>query len=219
MRYARKFDELKDALKKAGLDVGLVAFRENEEKDWNVVEIVQRMACFLKDRWKLTQPASMYRSKSKALELYISDQTRPEFRRLYDVVYDIITLPEFIQSQLSKGNIVQKGRLGRLRVVKPLKKPETRAGTQYLTDHRMDAAALLPMAAAFRELLVLKGDRFAWRVDPKEVFKVCGQELYELLVSRIAKLRTGSQLGADMEYWGGMREYRSARQGPIARSV
>ncbi|MBV8728612.1 MAG: AIPR family protein, partial [Acidobacteriia bacterium] len=54
--YQNKFDELKDALHKGGFDINLIAFRENEEKEWDVREIIQRMACFLKDRWKSVQP-------------------------------------------------------------------------------------------------------------------------------------------------------------------
>jgi AIPR protein len=201
--YADKFAELKEALQKASFDIDLVAFRENEEKPWHVVEIIQRMACFLKERWELTQPASMYRSKSKALDLYTNDSSRGEFRRLYDVIYDVITLPEFIQATLSKGDVVPRRSLGRLRVVKPLKKPDCRPGTPYETEHKMDGAALLPMAAAFRELLVLKGDRYTWRVDPREALSLCAEQLYALLAARNAKLRSSSQLGADIEYWAG----------------
>jgi hypothetical protein len=66
----------------------------------------------------------------------------------------------------------------------------------------MDMAALLPMAAAFRELLVLKSDRYAWRVNPHKAFLNCADKLYNVLNTRSAKTRTTSQLGSDMEYWG-----------------
>jgi len=82
--YKNKFEELKEALANTGFDVDLIAFRENEdEQEWDVREIVQRMACFLKDRWRTTQPASMYRSKGKALDLYTNESSRDEFRRLF----------------------------------------------------------------------------------------------------------------------------------------
>lgn len=199
--YADKFEELKEALRNGGFDVNLVAFRENEDREWTVLEIIQRMACFLKDRWQLTQPASMYRSKGKALDLYTADSSRPEFRRLYSVIVDVVTFPEFIQSQFSTGNLVQRRSFGRLRAVKPLKKLWVRPGTEFETSHRLDMAALLPMAAAFRELLVLRGDRYAWRLDPKDVFRRCADQLYTVLLSRIGKVRVTSQLGSDMEYW------------------
>ncbi len=200
--YSGEFDELKEALSKAGFDLSTIAFRENEEKAWTVMEIIQRMACFLKERWQLTQPASMYKSKGKALELYINETSRNEFRRLYDVVHDVVTFPEFIQATLSKGELVPLRSFGKLRAVTNLKKPWKRPGTPFETTHRMDLAALLPMASAFRELLVLKGDRYAWRVDPRQVFLNSAEKLYNVLNTRSSKIRTTSQLGSDMEYWG-----------------
>jgi hypothetical protein len=199
--YQNKFDELKEALAQTGFDVNQVAFRENEDKDWDVREIVQRLACFLKDRWKTTQPTSIYRSKGKALDLYTNDQTKPEFRKLYGVVTDIITLPEFIQSQFSQGDVVEGKRLGGLRAVKTQKKVYTRPGTVYPTKHVMDLGASLPIAAAFRELLELRGDRYIWRVDHKEVFKKAAEELYRVLATQSRKAKSVNSLGSDTELW------------------
>lgn len=89
------------------------------------------MACFLKDRWKVVQPTSMYKSKGKALDLFTSDATRPEFEKLYGAVRDIITLPEFVQSEFSRGGAIKSKRFGGLRAVRLLKKPFTRPGTNY----------------------------------------------------------------------------------------
>jgi len=199
--YQNKFDELKEALKKSGFDVNLIAFRENEEKEWDIREIIQRMACFLKDRWKSTQPASMYRSKGKALDLFTNESTRDEFRKLYDVVGDIITLPEFIQSEFSRGDSVKGRKFGKLRAVKALKTTWTRPGTEYPTDHEMDLAASLPIAAAFRELLELKGDRYYWRADYKKVFSLAAEELYKALLNKLRTAKAVNALGADTEYW------------------
>jgi AIPR protein len=199
--YQNKFDELKDALLKGGFDPNLVAFRENEEKDWDVREVIQRLACFLKDRWKTTQPSSMYKSKGKALDLYTSDSTHDEFRKLYVVAADVVTLPEFIQSEFSKGDAVKGRKFGKLRAVKTLKKPYLPPGTNYLTEHEMDLAASLPIAAAFRELLELKGDSYYWKADYKEVFKVAAEELYKALLNKVRTSKSVNSLGTDTEYW------------------
>ncbi len=199
--YQNKFDELKEALAKAEFDTELVAFRENEDKEWDVREIIQRMACFLKDRWKMTQPTSMYRSKGKALDLYTSDSTRPEFRKLYGVIRDVVTLPEFIQSQFSQSDLVKGKRFGGLRAVKTLKKDYTRPGTDWSTRHQMDLAGSLPIAAAFRELLELRGDRYQWRVNYKDVFKRCAEELYRILASKSRTAKSVNSLGSDTELW------------------
>jgi hypothetical protein len=199
--FANKFEELKQALTDSGFDISLVAFRENEDKEWTVEEIIQRMACFLKDRWTETEPASMYKSKSKALELYTNDGTRGEFRKLFPVIKEVITLPEYIQSLMSEGDVIQRKSLSRLRVVKVLPKKFTRPGTKFVTQHRLDLAALLPMASAFRELLRLNGSRYEWRFDPHGVFQTCVQSLYSVLTTRLLKTRNASQLGSDMEFW------------------
>jgi hypothetical protein len=199
--YQNKFDELKEALKKSGFDVSLIAFRENEEKEWDIREIIQRMACFLKDRWKSVQPASMYRSKDKALDLFTNETTREEFRKLYDVVGDIITLPEFIQSEFSRGDSVKGRKFGKARAVKTLKTTWTRPGTTYQTDHEMDLATSLPIAAGFRELLELKGDRYYWRADYKKVFAVANEELAKALLTKVRTAKAVNALGADTEYW------------------
>ena len=199
--YQNKFDELKDALEKSGFDTNLIGFRENEDKEWDVREVVQRMACFLKDRWKNTQPASMYRSKGKALDLFTNESSKGEFKKLFDVVRDVITFPEFIQSEFSQGAAVKGKRFGGLRAVKTLKKSKIRPGTDYPTNHEMDLAASLPLAAAFRELLELKGDRYFWRVPPKEVFAKCADDLYKALASKSRTAKSVNSLGSDTEYW------------------
>jgi hypothetical protein len=199
--YQNKFDDLKKALSDTGFDTGLVAFRENEEKEWDIREIIQRMACFLKDRWKFVQPTSMYRSKGKALDLFTNDLTRPDFEKLYDVVRDVITLPEFIQSQFSQGDIVEGKRFGGLRAVRNLKKATKRPGTEYVTKHQMDLAASLPLAAAFRELLELRGTRYVWKVRPEVVFKSCAEELYKVLASKSRTAKSVNSLGSDTELW------------------
>jgi hypothetical protein len=199
--YQNKFDELKVALSDGGFDVSLVAFRENEEKEWDVREIVQRIACFLKERWRLTQPTSMYRSKGKALDLYTNDATRPEFRKLYGVIGDIITLPEFIQSHFSQGDVLKGKRFGGLRAVKTFKREYTRPGTNFPTFHQMDLAASLPIASAFRELLELRGDRYQWRIQPAEVFKRTAEELYKALAFESRTAKSVNRLGQGPELW------------------
>jgi AIPR protein len=199
--YQNKFDDLKKALADTGFDTSLIAFRENEEKEWDIREIIQRMACFLKDRWKFTQPTSMYRSKGKALDLFTSDLTKGEFEKLYGVVSDVITLPEFIQSQFSQGDIVEGKRFGGLRAVRNLKKPSKRPGTLYQTKHQMDLAASLPLAAAFRELLELRGDRYVWKVRPEVIFESCAEELYKVLASKSRTAKSVNSLGSDTELW------------------
>jgi hypothetical protein len=216
--FTGQYEELKQALESGGFDTSLIAFRENELRDWKIQEIIQRLACFL-ERWQTTQPASMYKSKGKALALYRNEESRVQFQRLYDVIVDVITLPEFIQSQFSTAGLVQLRSFSKLRVVTTLNRPWTRPGTPWETNHRMDLAASLPIAAAFRELLVLDGERYAWRVDPKEVFRNCAEKLYEVLNRNCGKIRTSSQLGSNMDYWSSLVPIVMREAGRIIDSV
>jgi hypothetical protein len=70
-----------------------------EDKQWHVTEIIQRLACFLKDRWKITPPSSIYRSKDKALQLFVNDD-KDEFKKLYPIIKDVVTFPEFMRALL-----------------------------------------------------------------------------------------------------------------------
>lgn len=65
----------------------------------------------------------------------------------------------------------------------------------------MDLAASLPIASAFPELLELKGDRYYWVVDYKEVFKVAAKELYKTLLNKVKTAKAVNSLGADTDYW------------------
>jgi hypothetical protein len=199
--YQNKFEALKQALTDSGFDTNLIVFRENEDKEWHVIEIIQRLSCFLKERWVETHPASMYKSKGKALELYTNEASQGEFFKLFGVIKQVITLPEFIESRFSDGQVDRRS-FGKLRAVRKLPKPYTRPGTPYTTNHKIDMAALLPMAAAFRECLQLKGDRYVWRVDPYKVFEKCAESLHKALVNNSKQVRLTSHLGSDMEYWG-----------------
>jgi hypothetical protein len=196
--YRGKFDELKDALTAAKFDISQIAFRENEDKAWQVSEIIQRLACFLKDRWKIIPPSSMYRSKEKALDLFIKDEIG-EFKKLYPIIKDVVTFPEFIQSSLPEN--VEGRKLGNVKGVKKLSKQDRRECTDYLFSYRMDVAIVLPMASAFRTLLAAKGDSYQWKVNPYDVFRNCADNLYEVLLSRVRRVKSASQLAADQEYW------------------
>lgn len=196
--YRGKFDELKDALTAMKFDTSQVAFRENEDKAWQVTEIIQRLACFLKDRWKIIPPSSMYRSKDKALQLFINDEAG-EFKKLYPIIKDVVTFPEFIQSTLS--DYIEGRKLGKVKGVKKQAKQFRRPCTDYLSQYRMDGAIVLPMAAAFRTLLVARSDSYQWKVNPYDVFKMCADDLYEVLLGRIRRMKSATQLAADQEYW------------------
>lgn len=163
--------------------------------------MVHRMTCFLKERWRSSQPTQMYKSKGKALDLYTSPATHDEFVRLDDVIVDVVTMPEFIQAEFSERFAGNGKKFGKMSCTKLLKQPWKRPGTGYVTQHKMDLAASLPLAAAFRELLELKDGRYRWKYDFRKVFDACANDLYEVLRAKLRTIPAMTALGSDNEYW------------------
>ena len=75
--------------------------------------------------------------------------------------------------------------------------------TLYKTRHRLDLAASLPLAGAFRELLQAdpKTGKLVWIVDWEEAFKRTADDLYKALTSNFAVAKSVSSLGSDPAYW------------------
>jgi len=189
-------------LTKSGFDVSNISFKENDAGTWDVREILQRLGCFLKDKPALGP--QLYRSRQKALKMYIDPKTREDFLALSDVMAEVAFLPEYIESQFSsKENMKTRNRFGGLRVVDALENDYTYPSLGYKTRHRLDLAATLPLAGAFRELLQVdpKTGKQFWIVDWKEAFKRTADELYRALTSNLAVVSAVSGLGSDPAYW------------------
>ena len=200
--YRNEFQPLKDILSKSGFDISHISFRENDAGTWDIREILQRLGCFLKDKPALGP--QLYRSRQKALKMYIDAKTREDFLALENVMADVAFLPEYIESQFSsKENMKTRNRFGGLRVVDAPDNDYIYPSLGYKTRHRLDLAATLPLAGAFRELLQVNpktGKQF-WIVDWKEAFKRTADELYKALTSNLATVSAVASLGSDPAYW------------------
>jgi hypothetical protein len=205
--YRNEFQPLKDILTNSGFDISNISFRENDPGTWDIRDVLQRLGCFLKDKPALGP--QLYKSKGKALKMYIDPKTRPEFLALEDVMMDVAFLPEYIETQFSsKEHMKTRNRFGGLGgaskpIVDQLKDDYMYPGLGYKTRHRLDLAASLPLAGAFRELLQAdpKTGRLVWIVDWKEAFKRTADDLYKALTSNLAVAKTVSSLGSDPAYW------------------
>lgn len=200
--YRNEFQPLKDVLTASGFDIINISFRENDPGTWDIRQIIQRLGCFLKD--KPTLGPQLYRSPQKALKMYIDPKTRGDFLDLENVMADVAFLPEYIESQFSsKENLKTRNRFGGLRVVKSLEHDYTYPSLGYKTRHRLDLAATLPLAGAFRELLEVdqKTGKQFWIVDWKEAFKRTADELYRALTTNLAIANPIATLGPDVAYW------------------
>ena len=200
--YRNEFQKLKEILTDSGFSISNISFRENDPGKWDIRDILQRLGCFLKDKPALGP--QLYKSKGKALKMYIDAKTRPEFLALADIMVDVAFLPEYIETQFSsKENMKARNRFGGLAVVEQLKDEYTYPGLGYKTRHRLDLGASLPLAGAFRELLQAdpKTNKLTWIVDWKEAFKRTADDLYKALTSNLAVAKSVSSLGSDANYW------------------
>jgi hypothetical protein len=202
--YRNEFQPLKDVLVASGFDIKHISFRENDTGAWDIRDILQRLACFLNMKDRQNLGPQLYRSKQKALRLYIDPKTREEFLALSDVMVDVAFLPEYIEAQFSsKENMKNRNRFGGLRVVKALREDHVYPGINLRTRHRLDLAATLPLAGAFRDLLQTNpstGKQF-WVVDWREAFKRTADELYRALTNNLAGTAPIASLGSDAAYW------------------
>ncbi len=200
--YRNEFQALKDVFTASGFDIKHISFRENDAGAWDIRDILQRLGCFLKDKQNLGP--QLYKSKQKALKLYIDPKTREDFLALSDVMRDVAFLPEYIEAQFSsKENMKNRNRFGGLRVVKALKDDHLYPGINLRTRHRLDLAATLPLAGAFRELLQTNPStgKQTWVVDWREAFKRTADELYRALTNNLASASPIASLGSDPAYW------------------
>jgi hypothetical protein len=202
--YQGKFEELKRALREGGFDPKHVAWRENVKNAWRQRDVIQRMACFLQ-RWNKRgagTPKSMYSSKNRAVEYYVDEETRGEFRELYDVIVDVVTLPERLQHKIS-SEPKYAGKLKQLEIVRELKRQYFKPGAEkYPTKHKIDMAGLLPMASAFRVILKQgKDGRLAWSMKLDNVIENCIDDLFAVLFAFSKKAPYPSQIAFDDAYW------------------
>jgi len=58
-----------------------------------------------------------------------------------------------------------------------------------------------PASDCNRGTLELRGDRYQWRLDPKEVFRRCAEDLYRTLATKSRTARNVMSLAQDSEYW------------------
>lgn len=202
--YHGAFEDIKDALEDGGWDLSQVSFRENDPAEWDVREIVQRLSIFLRDRWEGEPPMAAYKSRARSMRLFTDPNTHAQYTQLYPLLNDLVALPERIQAEFSLGDsLTSRRKIDQLPHVTALAKPTIRPGAPqaWTTAHRFSLGAMLPLAAAFRELVTVEDGKAVWSQPLDTVLCETAQDLYDLLVKRSKVARTANALGTDVEYW------------------
>lgn len=217
----RKFDWIKDALREQPF-ASNVAYREGEDKDVNVVDIICLMTLLHTKYGGAQHPVKAYTSKNSCLEdfrqEFDEDNNTPAptgYIKLKPVLVDILKLYDHVHagcrehyktlggiSRIRKeetGNNKKGAREGRLRELGGSKELHFLGGK---VPYSWPSGYLYPMLGALRALLDTSGRRAEWLVDPFEFFNEHGQMLVEATLERSAELgRNPNAVGKSKGHW------------------
>lgn len=161
-----------------------IAWRENEDKDFDARDIVSILTCFNIDLFPNevsdTQPVIAYEKKSAALKLY--EQNPASYEKLAPILKEVLTLHDLIRSDAREYWNEEGGRFGQLAFVEHRAKGFFLPFLQTSVEYRLMNGALYPILAAFRWMVEHdpKG-KVRWRGGFKQVKTLWSASALELL--------------------------------------
>jgi AIPR protein len=181
--YQDKFDWVKDALKGKPYwdEVGYV---ENHEKPEDIERIICRLTAinpllYSKDN----QPIVAYTSKKRCFELFIEQPDK--FKPLAKILPDALELYEHLIARAKEYylDLVPGGKFVQWDgAVKQLKRTTDKLPfTGEEVEYRIADGWLIPLLAAFRALVEVKGGHASWIVRPEVIYKRIGGRLIRIL--------------------------------------
>ncbi len=218
---ANKFEWIKEALSNQPF-ASNVAYREGEDKDVNVVDIICLMTLFHPKYTTTQHPIKAYTSKKSCLDDYRlefddNDQPKPTsgYLKLKPVLVDVLKLYDYVHagcrehykalggiSRIRKeepGGDKKGAREGRLRELGGSKELHFLGGK---VQYSWPTGYLYPMLGALRALLDTSGKRVRWLTDPFEFFDENGKLLIEATLERSAELgRNPNAVGKSKGHW------------------
>ncbi len=188
-----------------------IAYKEYElledgsQKDIDIKELLSYLVCFDVEKFDgNTHPIKAYSTKASVVE-HFKDQPRvlkyvpllPQILELRDVIYQ--SLPEAYNSQGGKfgklmGIVEVSNRTRMDRVELPFIKSES--------SYRIPSGFIYPILAAFRNIVLVKGDRCEWKTDPIKFFHELKVELASRIGEQALEFRNPNKLGKDNATWG-----------------
>lgn len=133
-----------------------IVFKEGDKGDIDVREIIALLYC-LNTKGSDGAPVAAYSQKEKCLDYYVDHQ--PDFERLEPILKEALRLYDTIRMEArDRYNEATQGRGGGLFLME--KREHGKFSFPYIGmegDHRLSAAATLPIFAAFRSLVTGNG--------------------------------------------------------------
>jgi hypothetical protein len=214
LELKKKFEIIKETIKDEPFSEQ-IAYKENEEKDIDVADILTLLYMFnlekYNDREKMA--VSAYSSKqtcikeyNKAYDKYENNQKNNPYYKMTSIMVDIFKLYDLIETSMAKKyrEGTNNGAYGRVKGVE-VAKGESKFKSKFYNkemDHRTPKGFLYPILGAFRALLEEKDGVYQWKANPFEYFEEIGKNLVVDTVERSRSLGNNpNAVGKDTNHW------------------
>ncbi len=205
---AGKFESLKQALRKSGINPDDISWHENDPGVMDVRELVALVSLFNQKRWNATEhPLQAYYGKEVTLKYFLDriENEPDEFEKIYPLVGDIIRLPEWVRHYVpEQQHEFFKSKFGNITAVHLLDGLETLPFTGLQTQYAMPDAYVYPLVASFRALTVVGPSGYKWTASPEKAIKdgVASEMFREGIFPTIQTLRNAMAVGKQPSVWG-----------------
>lgn len=158
-----------------------IAYRENEDKRLDTVDLVRLMYAFNVFKYKdgNAQPIQAYSGKAQVLKDYLANYEkktksgRNDYEYIAPLLPEIIKIYDKVELEMLDGykEVNPKGAFGRIKGVDRKEKGTLTKYFQNKTDYQITQGFIYPIVAAFRALIeVGEDDSLKWTVDPLKVW-------------------------------------------------
>lgn len=214
-----KLNDIKDLVKGLPFEMD-VAYKENEEKEIDVQEVISILTIFHNKRHN-SHPVFTYSSKGRTLQSYLEDYD--SYKMFRNVSADIFKLHDAVKRTFPDSLKEQGGRPGGLKEI-GYKKGKLRWPLYFSPKQENDferiaydvpAGFVYPILGAMRFMLEIDEPtgKYKWRVNDIIAFyeKVVGSKLVQLTIDASSELgRNPNAVGKSSRHWEGLYNYVAA---------
>jgi hypothetical protein len=213
-----KLEVIKNAIKGLPFDSD-VAYKENEEKSIDVLDVIAVMTIFHNERHS-SHPVYAYSSKGRTLQVYLEDVD--SYKKLQSATKEIFKLHDHIKRTFPELYKETGGRPGALKEIGykngkprwPLYFSPKVDGDFERTAYDVPSGFVYPILGAMRFLLEKDSatGNYKWKTDPIKLYdKSVGKKLVELTIEASSELgRNPMAVGKSSRHWEGLYNYVAA---------
>lgn len=214
-----KFDKIiKDVLKNESF-ADNIAYRENEDKDIEVSDILSALHMFNIELYpdQNSMPVKAYSAKQSCVKHYLDTFDKHEkknnehignpYFKMRHIMADLFKLYDYIEVNLQAKYVEANpsGKYGKVKGVETAKKEQFKSKFyQTDMDYKSPKGFVYPVFAAFRALITEVDGVYEWRqgTNPIDYFSEIGKDLISETVSRSQTLGNNSNaVGKDTGLW------------------